>query len=645
MSPLASLCSKDLGMVTLMQTKLKSHGGAACVLHSKAVYEATRIGPLHAPLADAEGLKILLPPTTAHTTYTEIRQHIEECVLRGDTTGRGALNTLLPLVAFGLPISYVDYLQPQHIPQMAHAPDLYPYVLQAYMPAIAGEDRLATMFRSTFTFFPASKRMQKRSRWDVSSSASLVTFLRCCVPTLLSLFQEHSIKDLDFDFRVAVYRHWHGLLSSNHHERAAFFKQHRVLLMVCFSEFFLHYITTVQPLDPLVLSPGHAALLRRSYTNIAQALRTEINLYVAKHYTGTGKVVDVAAILTAFQTRGQLLLDRGIRYSKSIGCKPRCATAHRTAVVKTRWKRAEVLSMLRDQERHIGAFPFARDFALFVAYCERQHIATTHRMVLWHIVSHIYVEPSTRSMAVEQINTLAENFGISSSRMRKNMHYMTCVVCSFFGQEQKLRYDTDLDRYDCAHCELPGTVARFPLVGRILYAHGIAFALAPGSGKLVLFSPLHLHPAAREEQTHTFELDIATAIVNHKTRESCQQLSLGHVLVATSAQTEPDRIPILEDSDSGVRVDVNGKMHCSLCRSLSITESHVLLDTCGPSLVLAHLCTRHAVPPIARHIPLRTVADFWRIQNARRTSLTYSHRPACVPVGVDDASRHGRGAG
>ena len=402
--------------------------------------------------------------------------------------------------------------------------------------------------------------------------------------------------------------------------------------MVCFSEFFVYYITAVQPLNPGILSAEHARLLYRSYSNIAQAMRTEINLYVAKHHAGAGAPIDIPAILAAFRTRGQLLLDRGIRYSKSIGCKPRTAAVPRTAVTRTRWKRVDLLAALREHGERVGTFPYARDFTLFEAYCERRRIPTTHRMVLWNIVSHIYVEPLTQGMAAEQIQALADSFGIMSSRMHKNMHYTTCMVCSFFGHEQKLRYDTDRQCYDCAQCEIPGTVACFPLVGRILYAHGIAFALAPVSGKLMLFSPLQQQGSLPVRSAHAFELDIAAAIMNHNTRQSCQQLNLGHVLVALPTHTEAGRIPVLESDESGMRTSASGKQHCCMCRSLAITESHVLLDTCGPSLVLAHLCPRHAVPPVARHIPLRTVADFWRIQDTRRATLplaasrlTYSH--------------------
>ena len=206
-----------------------------------------------------------------------LRSHLERAVCRGDNAARGLLQALLPLTAFSISIDTLQAETEALLPHIGSAPDLYPLILQAIARTNNMEDRLVMLMRTCFLFFPPSRRIQKRTEWEIVHGKSLVILLRACLPTLLSLFPQTGTKDVLFDLRVLLFRRWYALLAGTHEQRVAFFTANSSLLRVCLIEYFYYYVMHVHPMPKRVISADKIALLARNATNIGQHLRMELN--------------------------------------------------------------------------------------------------------------------------------------------------------------------------------------------------------------------------------------------------------------------------------------------------------------------------------------------------------------------------------
>lgn len=233
----------------------------------------------HSVPTDVKGQLLALLKTlpSPRDACDALRTHLERAVCHGDNAARALLQALLPLVAYTIPI---DALQPETealLPHIGSAPDLYTFILQAIGRTNSIEDRLVMLMRTCFLFFPPSRRIQKRTEWEVVHGKSLVVLLRACLPTLLSLYPQTGTKDVLFELRVLLFRRWHALLAGTHEQRVKFFTANSSLLRVCLIEYFYHYVQHVHPMPRVVISADKIALLARNASNIGQHLRMELN--------------------------------------------------------------------------------------------------------------------------------------------------------------------------------------------------------------------------------------------------------------------------------------------------------------------------------------------------------------------------------
>ena len=605
-------------MRSVMKLRAKSsHKTSQCNIYINSEYEISSIGN-NVSAGDVKG-QLLNLASRIGPNLVAIRRAVEESVRNAHYEYRELLNALIPVFAFKLSFDHIKHMDNNQIPRIDLTPDLYPYILQAYLPALSCEDRISTVLRSCFTFFLPSKRIQRRSEWEEEFSTSLTVFLRACLPSLLSLYPTKGTKDLDFDFRVAIYERWHSLLCGSHKGRCTFFQENRMLLIVCFSEYALYYISNVQPISKQILSLQKAAQLCRNYNNIGQLLRTEINNTVTKYKEENGKV-NLDELLVKFCSRAQLMFDRGLRYSKSIGCKPNVCEKYdkdTDTLRKNRWRRDDVLSVFNENPRILYEIPYTDDFSIFQRFCERKGILNTKGMIIWYVIRHLQVKPMTAQLATEQTRALSAKYVPGSTEMRNMSCCNICLVCSFLGHEYPLRYNPESHRQMCSRCGIPDTVLNINLIGRIMYVHGVGFALSPCSAETEIFQPIEFMKESGLVDTMS-KITFKEVARNMKLRNICQNLSFGSYIVASINIL--DRIPIpimtINDGEENLTWTDYSQTHknCMQCRSISIIETHTLIDTCRECLVNINLCQRHCIPSIAKNIQLITVADYWRIQ-------------------------------
>ena len=76
---------------------------------------------------------------------------------------------------------------------------------------------------------------------------SLCVALKCCLPSLLSMYTGTTTKDVCFTARVAIFNLFEGLFRDTHAKRTAFFVKLRPLLRVCYTEYIFSYLQQVTP--------------------------------------------------------------------------------------------------------------------------------------------------------------------------------------------------------------------------------------------------------------------------------------------------------------------------------------------------------------------------------------------------------------
>lgn len=380
-----------------------------------------------------------------------LRTHLERAVCHGDNAARGLLQALLPLVAYAIPI---DALQPETqalLPHIGSAPDLYLFILQAIGRTNSIEDRLVMLMRTCFLFFPPSRRIQKRTEWEVVHGKSLVVLLRACLPTLLSLYPQTGTKDVQFELRVLLFRRWHALLAGTHEQRVKFFTANSSLLRVCLIEYFYYYVLHVHPMPRAVISADKIALLARNASNIGQHLRMELN----KDMDGLVRVadggdIDVDELLAGIADRAQLMFDRSMRYSKTVLPGMRVThAAKRDRVHVQRWRRAQLVQVMAACGPALNELPYTGEFVLFQAACRRLKIAHEHTLLLWDLFRHVRVHNLTTSIARHQLETLCTLYQPLSVQMHTQQHMLLCIFCAYFHLDGLFRFDCDARSHRC----------------------------------------------------------------------------------------------------------------------------------------------------------------------------------------------------
>lgn len=161
---------------------------------------------------------------------------------------------------------------------LSDCPDLYTTIISAIYGNTMHEDNLITFVRSCLVFLTSTKRFQKDLQWPTRHSHTLQTLLRCCLPTLMSLYTETNNKDVLFEARVQIFIYFRSLLCGEHAARDEFLAQNTALVRICLIEYIYHYITYISPLPSTIMLKriNFKALYALSQT-LGEQFRVELN--------------------------------------------------------------------------------------------------------------------------------------------------------------------------------------------------------------------------------------------------------------------------------------------------------------------------------------------------------------------------------
>ena len=253
--------------------------------------------------------------------YTlEMRKIIENLqvnIRHGDEKSRATLNSMIIYQAYKCEYPRLAYQFMKHPEKNAHMleigmfPDIYVLCLRAMCIHLASTDDLLNFMRSSVKFFVNPKRIQKKSGWSAVDSNGIITLLKCCMPSLLSLFPILSSKDVHFWARVHIFRLFRKLLDGTQKERCTFFDKNRALLRTCIVEYMLYFFKFVTPLpNTSTLQNFDFGLLYTNHFNVGQQLRVDITTnYISKfeHNEENVSIEEISEVLFDMNARCQVI--------------------------------------------------------------------------------------------------------------------------------------------------------------------------------------------------------------------------------------------------------------------------------------------------------------------------------------------------
>jgi hypothetical protein len=241
-----------------------------------------------------------------------IVQLLQNKIRLGDEESRVNLHNMIILHAYKC--EYPRFTQQmdkyENILGIGMFPDIYVLCLRATCVKFSVTDELINFMRSSVKFFVNPRRIQKKSGWSTSDSSGLIVLLKCCLPSLLSLFPVLSSKDVHFWARVHIFRLFRTLLDGPQKLRCAFFEKNRSLLRICLVEYILYFVKFVSPLPGTsMLKEFDFDVLYMHAFNVGQQLRVDITTaYVSKLETRDADVSidEISNILLEMNPRCQV---------------------------------------------------------------------------------------------------------------------------------------------------------------------------------------------------------------------------------------------------------------------------------------------------------------------------------------------------
>lgn len=382
------------------------------------------------------------------------------------------------------------------------APDIYTFLVCAMSPNTAYEDTFVSFLRSSIVFLPAPKRFHRDISWPEDNSESLVILLKCCLPSLLSIYPSVVTKDVAFDARVSIFRFFHSLFLGTHHDRAVFLSEHRAIVRVCILEYVYYFIGVVTPLPKTrYMSHINVETLATNASNVGQQLRVDINTEFAVKVSGVGvygpaaawSMGIVGAMFASINDKCKVVFDRNTRSAKAIVNPFRELIPRHMPPARKPPSKPQYARVLRECVHHIASLPFTDEFVVFEAYCRRIAVNARYVRVLWSMFQAVRVHELTTGVIEMQIDAIAKISHINTQKMTKISTLLVCLFCCQFNTFPTFRHDVRRGVYTCNKCEIEGSVVRINMIGRIVVVCGVPLILSVPECKVVVWNGSYTH--------------------------------------------------------------------------------------------------------------------------------------------------------
>jgi len=594
-----------------------------------------------------------LSASFTHNTHKmrEFVTRMETKIRLGDTNARWRMQKVLPLQCFARNYPRIFNVSQQntscvHINML---PEITVLLHQCMMPTKQYEDDLIILIRSCIPFFQNPRRVKHDHAWPEQNDQNLCMLLKWCMPSMLSLYPQVCVKDVNFDVRMGIMRLFRELLVGSFEQRNAFYLQHKTLIKMCLMEYIYYVIQNINPLPQTqYVRSINIGVMATNVFNIGQQFRVELNLEFAK----TDKQMSTAVImhlLRELQPKCHIMFERCCRYNKnSLHCSygEMYNTNPSTTSNSQRTKRISNDSELLSLDV-LSQIPYTRFFSVFEMYCRRTNIPSTHINMLWDHMQLIQVYEVSVDLIQQQTKALRASWDCNKIQIHRQSTLLVCMLCAQKNVFQTFRHDVRNNKYTCNRCNLGNCVFEIDLIGRIAVVCNVPLVFSLCCQKIVILTGRGTEfnlPAARAPHSlsHPCHQVAKTSNCTHDTRPLCDCIAwdkhtttlnfsqvLGSISISQHIARYEPCTPRKWDTASreymqlriagntaGILISNHARNMCCMCRINAVQNKYNLLDIYNSSMVIVCVCSKHSLPA---HVVANvlTVSDYIEVISSR----------------------------
>ena len=536
---------------------------------------------------------------------------LEEQIRNGDAAARLDLQDLIP-VAVVLPyfpqaLQFWKKRGRKIIFSIESFPDIFVPLMQSMLFNITVSDELVSFIRACVPFSQNARRSnnnqtEKRHENDVS------VLLRCCLPTLLSLFQQAGVKDVNFFARVSIYHFFEELLTKNSAEQLQVFYRLKPLLRICLMEYIHHYILFVTKI-PYNLKTDLNALYGNTF-NMGQSLRIELNEkfdHITQNSTeSTGESIScdktMDLLLTTIRTC-EIMYERTLRTSKSIIINTKHLQHKKRDVYRSKHKQSKKKLAL-DQEVYVENIPYSPLFYSFEKICSARGIDQNHIGRLWSMHESVKIHELTSDFLCLQLKAINKMGYMSRKDIEACSKLVLCLSCLQENLYTTFRCDLRTKQYTCTRCEQSKSCVEVSMLGRIVWVRNIPLIFSPCCCRIMVYSGLS-SPTPLDADSCCVGIPWGKHCMSSSFSSIMTSMNFMHFLVQKSTFGEGQAPNIANNHYCHQRIRGNQSTHlelsttiktCSLCKSVGNMERYRLLDIFSGKMITVQACYRHVLP-------------------------------------------------
>jgi len=582
-----------------------------------------------------EGLENLLGEA-GHNMDTFVA-NMEHVIRLGNYQARLHMQKLLPVQCFVRNYSRLFNVLGDRIEQSEYnvymsiemLPEINILLHQCMMPTNQYEDDLVILIRSCIPFFQNPRRVKHDHAWPEQNDQTLCILLKWCLPSLLSLYPETCVKDVNFMVRLGIMRLFRELLVGTFAARNSFYIKNKTLIKMCLMEYIYYIIQHVNALpNTRYMRTVNVGVMATNIFNIGQQFRVELNLEFSKSAQG----IDSTAIMALFrdlQPKCHIMFERCCRYNKSsMMCS--YSEMYNTRVVSS--KKVSRIKKVSDDLAALcfpllSSIPYTRFFSVFEMHCRRNRIPSTHTNMLWDNMKLIQVHEVSVALVEAQTQVLRQKWDSNDIQMHRQSTLLVCMFCAQKNIFPTFRHDVRQNEFACNRCNMHKSVFEIDLIGRIVVVCNIPIVFSLCCQKIVILSGRGTEICCSNPKTHSHTCSCIPWDKHTTTLNFSQILSSISISQHISHFTEPvvKTWPVatreyiqarIEGSVQKICIKPQSRNSCCMCRINAVQNRYTLLDIYNNSMVIVPVCTKHSL--FQHVIPLvLTVNEYIQAAQAR----------------------------
>jgi len=532
-------------------------------------------------------------------------------------------------------------------------PEITVLLHQCMMPTKQYEDDLIILIRSCIPFFQNPRRVKHDHAWPEQNDQTLCMLLKWCMPSMLSLYPQACVKDVNFEVRLGLMRLFRQLLVGSFQDRNNFYLRHKTLIKMCLMEYVYYIIQHVNALPQTqYIKSINIGVMATNIFNIGQQFRVELNLEFAKTDQSISTVA-MMRLLQALQPKCHIMFERCCRYNKnSLHCAytEMYNTSPSPSLHSGASTSSSTLAMRNKRVPHeldpqcflmLSNIPYTRFFAVFEMYCRRNAIASTHINMLWDHMQLIQVYEVSVDLIQQQTKLLRANWDCNKVQIHRQSTLLVCMLCAQKNVFPTFRHDVRNNKYTCNRCNIGNSVFEIDLIGRIVVVCNVPLVFSLCCQKIVILSGQGTEfcaptkaaaskgpagaPKGAAGAVHA--LCFPHALATHDTdpkapAPSCPciswdkhttTLNFSQVLASISIAQHIVRYepPVLRKWDTASReymqlrvagntseiaISQHARNMCCMCRINAVQNKYTLLDIYNNAMVVIPVCSKHSLP-------------------------------------------------